>query len=206
MPLYQINGRNLLFIHVPKTGGNSVEEYLKELSGGQALFYPEIQHILPCNPQHMQAAPLELLFGNEFFDHSFIVVRNPYRRFISEFHWRVTRWNSDQSLESWGNATLDGYERNPYWSDNHLRPQAEFPMKETVVHKLEDGLDKAVHAALRAVGLDVEVPSLPHTHKTKTGKVTASQALVDRLRQTYAADFETFGYDPDDLVDTFDVA
>lgn len=205
MPFYQVNGRNLLFIHVPKTGGRSVEAYLKDLSGAQVLFHPKKQDIFPCSPQHMHAEALELLFGNRFFDHSFMVVRNPYRRFVSEYHWRVTRRDGDQPFEIWAQETLDKLSQNPYLLDNHLRPQVEFRMKKTAVHKLEDGLDKAVHAAMIAVGLDLEAPSLRHTHQVTNSKVTGTQMLAERLQELYAADFEAFGYDPGDLDNAFSV-
>jgi hypothetical protein len=206
MPLYQLNSRNLLFIHVPKTGGKSVEEFLKGLSGGQALFHPKKQDIFPCSPQHMHAEALAMLFGNRFLDHSFMVVRNPYRRFVSEYHWRVTRKNGEEPFEAWAHNILDALEANPYVLDNHLRPQVEFRMSGTDVHKLEDGLEKAVEAAVRAIGLDVERPSLRQTHQVAKAEVTAGRTLVDRLRETYAADFDAFGYNPQDLANAFHVA
>lgn len=206
MPLYQLNSRNLLFIHVPKTGGKSVEEFLKGLSGTQALFHPKKQDIFPCSPQHMHAEALAILFGNQFFDHSFMVVRNPYRRFVSEYHWRVTRKNSEESFETWAHNMLDALEENPYILDNHLRPQIEFRMSGTDVHKLEDGLENAVHAAVRAVGLNIERAPLRQTHQVAKAEVTAGRRMVDRLREIYAADFDAFGYDPRDLVDAFLVA
>lgn len=203
MPFYQLNGRNLLFIHVPKTGGKSVEAYLKDLSGGQALFHPKKQDFFPCSPQHMHAEPLELLFGNRFFDHAFMVVRNPYRRFVSEYHWRVTRKEGDLSFAEWAHATLDAFAQNPYVLDNHLRPQVEFKMKRAAVHRLEDSLEKAVHEAVQAMGIDPGRPDLRHTHKVTAPEVTAGEDLFHRLRALYAADFEAFGYDPEDLAGAF---
>ena len=206
MPLYQLNGRNLLFIHVPKTGGKSVEAYLKSLSGGQALFHPRKQDIFPCSPQHMHAEMLELLFGESYVQYSFMVVRNPYRRFVSEYHWRVTRKGGEQDFESWSHQVLDELEHDLFILDNHLRPQIEFRMRNTVVHRLEDGLENAVHAAVQAVGLDLPVPVLDHTHRTDKAEVSGSRGLAERLKQLYAADFEAFGYDPEDLAKAFHLA
>ena len=89
MPIYRINNRNVLFIHVPKTGGTSVERYLG-LYAQPALHNQGAKLLRPVKDatftpalamQHFHAELLEAMFPPDFFDYAFMVVRHPAARF-----------------------------------------------------------------------------------------------------------------------------
>jgi hypothetical protein len=86
MPLYRINGKIILFIHIPKTGGTSIERALQE-EGPEALFNSNRIAGLQCPPQHFHGDILSNIIGDGFIDYAFCVVRNPIDRIVSEFFY-----------------------------------------------------------------------------------------------------------------------
>ena len=95
MPYYK--DKNLLFIHIPKTGGSIIEDQIKILTP-QSLYSGRTNLILdfPYNHKSLQHQfyttlyryqnKLEINFDNIKI---FTIVRNPYDRIISDLFW----WN-----------------------------------------------------------------------------------------------------------------
>ncbi len=147
MPLYRIAGKLVMFIHVPKTGGTTIENVLSSL-GPQALFLKQLKPGLEVTPQHFDADLIKKLVPHEFVDFSFLIVRHPVDRLVSEFFYRHTlscdphvrthrlrisrRFSTLDSLEisryfsKWTRASFKRYLGNPMASDNHFRPQKDF--------------------------------------------------------------------------------
>jgi hypothetical protein len=87
MPVW--HDRRCILVHIPKTAGVTIETLLGNsaaswLGGAMQINGHEI-----C-PQHVTAATLRAHLGNQVFDSyfRFAVVRNPYDRMFSEFHWQ----------------------------------------------------------------------------------------------------------------------
>ena len=77
-----------VFIHIPKTGGSSIETLF--LGKPQRRWAPEINHYF----QHATAAELRnRLMNRDNFDRyfKFAFVRNPWDRIVSEMKWRYGR-------------------------------------------------------------------------------------------------------------------
>ena len=199
MPLARLNGRNILFIHIPKAGGTSVEEWLRQ-SCPLSFHGSQVAHGLPCVPQHFHAELLAYLFDKGFIDHSFAVVRNPYWRLLSEYNYRMSHRRRREaifprpSFGRWITSTLRRYRRDPYVYSNHIRPQVEFVFPETEIFRLEDGLETMRSRLEEIMGstLPAEVP-----------RRNASKALVEEIDEEtaamihdfYAGDFTAYGYD-----------
>ena len=192
--------RRILFIHVPKTGGTSVEDWMQTL-GTLRLHHPAIPVALKCTPQHLRMSDLNNLFGKRYFDYAFMIVRNPYDRIASEYRMRAelqadSFFRMWPSFSHWLEVHLDKLRESPWMMDNHLRPQWEFHGSGVRVFKLEDGLDKALAKVARSN--DVAPPAeVAHRLKTDKSPVEIEWDISDRLRieDTYAKDFEEFGYD-----------
>ena len=82
--------RNLLFIHIPRTGGTSIENNLKATKGEYNLqgiyMFGKNKKAL----QHLDCKEIISKIGIEEFNNYYkiSVVRHPYMRMISEFYWR----------------------------------------------------------------------------------------------------------------------
>ncbi|MET1059335.1 MAG: sulfotransferase family 2 domain-containing protein [Nocardioides sp.] len=206
MPVFIKDQRYVLFPHVPKTGGTSIERlfrrngwqmYLRDSRVGKG----SLHYVRRCSPQHLHAAVLRELIDLSRVDLCFMVVRDPIARFRSEYAMRQKdpTKTDPASVDTWADRILTRYEHNPYAVDNHFRPQHEFLLPDTEVFRLEDGLD-AMMASLNERH-DLGVPNtVEHRlksadrHGMSSGDVQLSPDLEARLRELYAEDFRQFGY------------
>jgi hypothetical protein len=198
--------KNVLFVHVPKTGGSTVERIFG--SSGYKMLYRDpregpqsANRLRRCSPQHMHAPMLETLFRLERFDVVVMMVREPLARFRSEYSMRnaADLRVDEASVEAWTYQALRDYAGDGFVFDNHLRPQAEFYLPGALVYRLEDGIDTMV-ADLNerhGLGLSTEVPHVMD-RRTASGvassEVRLSPLVERRLRTFYAEDFARFGY------------
>ncbi len=97
MPIFTKNKIHILYVHIPKTGGSSVEGLFKknkwQLSyldkGGKKGGKPDsLNSIRQCSPQHMHLEMLQTIFDLEKIDYIFMTVRHPVDRLISEYRMR----------------------------------------------------------------------------------------------------------------------
>jgi len=206
VPVFIQGERYVLFPHVPKTGGTSVERlfhrngwrmHLRDAKVGKGSMH----YVRRCSPQHLHAALLRELVDLSRIELCFMVVRDPIARFRSEYAMRQKDPSKTDaaSVEAWADRILARYERNPYALDNHVRPQHEFLLPGTEVFRLEDGLDTMMERLNR--DHDLGVPNevghrLKRTdlHGMASRDVEISPALEARLREVYAEDFRQFGF------------
>ncbi len=193
MPVIRISGKQVMFIHVPKTGGSSIETRLAEI-GPVRLGARNARNGYPCSPQRFHGTLLEQLFGEEDFDWAFMIVRHPVRRMVSQYRYETRkRQPPPPSFADWLRETLLARRDNPYVRDNHMRPQHEFEAFGAEVFRFEDGLDAPLAAFGRAVGISVE--GVRHWRKRSAPTpVEPSEADVGMIRRAYAEDFERYGY------------
>lgn len=197
MPFIQHNGKRVLFVHIPKTGGTSIETWMREIAPLR-LFSSGVPHASRCTLQHYRAQDIKALLGGNFFDYSLTVVRNPYDRIASAYRMRVQMAQGNilrapPAFPVWLEEALDRQKREKFHLDNHLRPQWEFLGKGVKVFRFEDGLFAPL--AAMAARLDVEPPAeIPH--ELSSGKQEIEWEPADRIRvqDHYARDFETFDY------------
>lgn len=201
MPFARSDGRNVLFIHIPKAGGTSIEEWLRQ-SYPLSFHNSHVAHGLPCVPQHFHAQLLAYLFDSAFFDYSFAVVRNPYWRLLSEYNYRMSQRGRREkifpmpSFGRWVTSTLRKYEKDNYLFSNHIRPQNEFVFPQTEVFRLEEGLD-ALEARLAQV-LGAPLPAaIARSNRSSSVVDTIDARTAAMIYDFYVKDFETFGYERD---------
>jgi hypothetical protein len=114
MPYFKNNDVNILFIHIPKTGGSSVEIYLR-LKHRIQISYWELYGIFPddLKTKHNienNCDELEHYTYNDIYDVReifnidfnnltiFTIVRNPYTRLISDlFFFDLINPNTDKN-------------------------------------------------------------------------------------------------------------
>ncbi|WEG07907.1 sulfotransferase family 2 domain-containing protein [Microbacterium horticulturae] len=209
MPVFRKNGKNILFIHVPKCGGTSIEnafrdsgyvtEYLDRKLGQKSM-----NHLRTCSPQHMHAAQLEEIFRLDRFDLVFMVVRDPVARFRSEYVYKHRKEKTvsrrGDVVSAWARKQFRAYESNPYVLDNHLRPQHEFWMPAARVYRLEDGIDEMLSDLNRRFEIGVTAGGRALNSKKEAGFSSSEVEMPDELTEFvcdfYRDDFTRFGYTP----------
>jgi hypothetical protein len=199
MPFVQIGTTRLLYLHVPKTGGGTIEAWLKSLA--PLRFHTVgVPVALRCTPQHLRMSDFRALFGDGFFDHAVMTVRNPYDRIASEYRMRAVLggkgfWKAFPTFSLWLESVLDKARKDPFHLDNHLRPQWDFTGTGVEILRYEDGLPAIIGRIAEIVDIAPPV-EIEHVHDTSQTGIEVSWDLADRLRvqEFYARDFELFGY------------
>jgi hypothetical protein len=202
VPIFRIQNKLVLFIHIPKTGGSSIERLLSQ--HGKVGFLQE-DHVAwvwgKCTPQHFHSEIYRALFRQKIFDYVFAVVRHPYSRALSSYMMHKMGQAPDSmhlsrevGFSEWVFRALAVADRDPYVLDNHLRPQHEFITTNVELFRFEDGLSSVIKAVGGKLGLTLNGP-LPHLKKAPDVTVRVGQQALERLREFYKADFLEFGYD-----------
>jgi len=206
MPIFTRDDRALLFVHIPKTGGTTIEKML--VSAGWRMGFhatrlsePEQFHLYKVSPQHFHADLLRQLVRPRRFDLIFAISREPLARFRSEYAMRNREAGAGTAdrVEEWTDRVLRRYRQNPFHLDNHLRPQHEFVLPRTRVFRLEDGMESIIGALNVDHGLGLPSVIPRHMQGSSRGVIGSADVQVNgtveaRVRELYAEDFRTFGY------------
>ncbi len=165
MPLARINNRLLHLVHIPKTGGASITDYMRK-KGEVALYSREQLTWAQSTPQHLEFDVSRTLLPEGFADASFAIVRDPLARLLSEYRYRATRhsnqntapwhltasegmkieldWNEEfqGTFDEWVSLVFDRCMEVPHVCDNHIRPQTDFIGPNMKIFIFERGLQK----------------------------------------------------------------
>ena len=220
MPLYRHADRMLLLIHIPKTGGSTVEEVLHRRGAQQALKSRPRKEFSVVTPQHMHWDLLLTWVPPGFYNQSVSIVRNPYARLASEYRWRSdlhkanlnkARASADQPVDAeappaemldfdtWLQHQFKAYPKRPMILDNHIRPQVEFVGPDTQIFRLEDGLDAAINHCLTQLNMPLRNLKVHQARKSASQPIPTTAARMAQVAEFYKADFEAFGYPVDEI-------
>jgi hypothetical protein len=198
MAVYRIGSKTVLFIHVPKTAGSAVHEHLAAHCTAN-LAHPGRFRDDEFRPKHPTAKVLHQLYVQEMFDHAFMMVRHPVARMVSEYRYQRRRPGLHLSrlrgfgFDIWLQHALWRAARDPDHCAGHFRPQVEYECFNCEVYRHEDGLAPAMAGVTRATGVKLSDDVQP-VKVSAFRPVNVSQASLDRIARTYAADFQRYGY------------
>ncbi len=208
-----------IFIHIPKTGGTSIEAVLGMHGDrddvGVVPYADQVadrEHLYGRRLQHLSAERLraelddEAAFSSYF---KFSVVRNPWDRLVSTCAWSGRKWARGEMLE---HAEFDAFVRRTHAALAAPRgaPQAA-PPHPHVVPQVEYLFDAAGHSWMdfigrtetlgqdwqvirRRLGIDVDLPTrMRSVHRPYREYYDAETR--DLVAGIYARDIEMFGYE-----------
>ncbi|WP_082630743.1 sulfotransferase family 2 domain-containing protein [Roseovarius atlanticus] len=196
MPVFFRDQAAVLYVHVPKTGGSSIEA--RFLSSGYEHYflfskYSAMTPTMKCSPQHYHAEILESCFNLRKFELIFMTVRHPLDRILSEYKMR----NSDPgsaSPDMWIETTLEKYQDNPFIFDNHIRPQVEFYVEGARIFRLEDGIGSNWASDLNeSLSNPLQTRSV-HKLKSTTPTVPCSPTTEKLVLEFYRRDMNFFNF------------
>lgn len=212
MPIYIHNDRKLLFAHIPKTGGTTLNEFLTRESTA-ALRFRGTPPGLKCPPQHLEAESLRAILPIDCFDGIFSVTRHPEDRLVSEFLSRYRKSKYKRFIESqprpaaranflslyfnkWAKKSIRKCIDNPYYLDNHIRQQRDFLLPhDHLTFRIEDGIQPVLDYVMQKL----QIESTPEVQQLNAApekpKISISISLRRGIERFYAADYEQFGYD-----------
>lgn len=197
MPVFEINGRRILFIHIPKNAGTSISEYLSRHSP-KRFDMPLRIYGRRLRPRHLHAAALQDIFFSGMFDFAFMVARNPISKILSEYSYQRKQagfhWQNFVGFDRWLDYSLWRRAQDPWFRENHFRPQSEFECFDCEVFRIEDGLDRIIPRISEVSKTKLEGGFKRDNASVKTNVAPAEHSLA-RILDIYRGDFERYGYE-----------
>ena len=199
MPIFQKDGSIVLFIHIPKAGGTSIEQTflangwnMRHFDSGEDA--TTINPVRKCSPQHQNFNLLNAQFRLERFTKIFCVVRNPLDRIISEYRWQRQHFGVDKCFADWLDCAFDSYSVDRFVFDNHIRPQHYFLGTGVQVFRLEDGIENCIESLIEEGVLSIST-RIPERAMSGSGDaVVPNSQIAMRIREFYAEDYIQLGY------------
>ena len=204
MTVFIRGDQKVLYIHVPKTGGNAIMNFFERNQFDVGFCDVSsstrgLNALRTCSPQHYHGELLAKTLRLSSFTYVFMTVRNPIDRLKSEFLWRVRDPAEDPNR--WAQQTLQSYKEDPFFLDNHIRPQQEFYVPGADIFRMEDGYGEDwVSRVEEKIGAAITQRTVPHTHVASefSGRsVTAvdfNDEVTASIRSVYSTDFDRFQY------------
>ena len=201
MPYYK--NKDLLFIHIPKTGGRVVEKQICKLYP-QTLFSGRSNTILdsPYDKISLQHQFYTVLYKNRIkldinFDKIkvFTIIRNPYDRIISDLLWYnliKKDFSSEEVYEVIKNKYLIDNEL-----DNHNEPQYKFITDENcnLIPNIKifrtEKLNEANDELNKFLGFDIDIIQ---KNVNKDYSKYLNKDSIALINKVYKKDFELFNY------------
>jgi hypothetical protein len=187
----------LIFIHVPKTGGTSIEKILNLRNNYNGYGILENKAL-----QHLKWNSYKLFLGDNIFNnyYKFSVVRNPIDRLISEYYWTPLKfgYKSGKSFDIFLNKCEEIVNNSKYKKTkyhDHFIPQYLFlcdkndKIKVNKIFKFEEF--EKINKFLKKYNNN----KLEHTVKNKFKKnIVLTSDQKNRIFSLYKKDFLLFNY------------
>lgn len=205
-----------LFIHIPKTGGGSIEMAIKEnltmhdqdivnknnkiLRKFLAKFLTGWDDKHKLFRQHLTILEIKKFYNTIDLSNcfKFTVVRNPWDRMVSSFHWERTNKLIEKDARI--SSNFKEFARNPRWyRSQHSKSQLDFITDESFNIKVDficrfENLQEDFNSA--CIKGNIPPRKLLHEHKSERKHYTEyyDDETKQIVAEKYAKDIEYFGY------------
>lgn len=192
-----------IYIHVPKTAGNSISEALDNLPHGPAYDLPERVH----PNKHIKARELRAVTDPEVWDSAFkfAFVRNPWDQMVSSYHWWVQtagRLGAVQESEEVAAMGFEGFMASPYGAEqiNEFRGNSFDWIADEDGNVLLDYVGKfeTLQDSWDIICARIGTPPARLPHLNRTDRTHYRDYYTDETREQVARRFartiEAFGY------------
>jgi hypothetical protein len=192
--------RKIIFIHIPKTAGSSIEHLLRD-EGKYELDFIGVRN--GRSSHHYMGIELKLILKELYPTYyKFSFVRNPYDRLISEYFWcRINNVGHkfNKTFDEFLDYVEDVIKNKKFFKpidNDHFIPQYSFLFfnNKLLVNNIFKYEDIETVAPLIKKRLKIKT-SLQHLNKSVKNEITLTQEQKDRIYNLYKIDFETFNYD-----------
>ena len=218
MPYFKNNKINLLFIHIPKTGGTSVEYYFSSkynIKLNVKSLYSEYDK--DSNIVSLQHRTLDYILSNKkqfrinlINTEIITIVRNPYNRIMSELFFLSFKYSKGYITEYFKidfNTNKDDvynilkyvftrYAADSNIYDNHIRPQYEFLIdkQNNIDKKIKILKMEKLKESMHSLGYS-DFMSNENRNENKGNYMSLlNKESIELINNFYHEDFIKFGY------------
>ena len=195
-----------IFVHIPKTAGQSVERVFLEKHG---LTWETRSELLLRENEDRSLGPQRLahLYAREYIERGYVtkdeyakyfsfgIVRNPYERAISAYRYRVPDGGISM-VDFLRGAPADDYDDRA----RHLEPQVSYlcntdgALMVNEIIRFEHMVEAIGRVFYRLFGANAE---LPHTNRSSARLLTVEDlpaGAANEIYKRFEADFDIFAY------------
>ena len=192
--------KKCIFIHIPKTGGTSVEQFIKDNDRNTLLFIGVRNN---RSLQHLMARELKLTIPYIYKKYyKFSIVRNPYDRLLSEYYWNPTvnlAYKSGKSKKDFLISISNIVKNKNYFSNiynDHFIPQYDYlhHNNKLLVNQLFKYEDLEWVSSYLKKKLNIK-RDFPYLNKTTIKKEEWNDEEKEIIYNLYKNDFIFFGYE-----------
>ena len=196
MPIFNMEDKKVLFVRIPRAGGDHIYDWLDKC-GSVSLLQQSAIKSLRVPPQHLPYNDILALLGN-VWDYAFAVVRNPYQRMEREFFNSLTKEQQADStiwpdFTRWVVLQLNNAYVDPYYQENHFCPQSELVGEGLDIYRLEDGLSVLQDKLHSVVDIQCE-KILEYPVDDYHKDIIWTNDSIRAVNRFYDCDFSMLGY------------
>lgn len=192
--------KKCIFIHIPKTGGTSIEQFIKD-NGENNLLFIGVQNNRSL--QHLTSYELKKIIPYIYKKYyKFSIVRNPYDRLLSEYYWNPSinlGYKNGKSKKEFLEYVIKIVKNKSYFNNiyyDHFIPQYNFlyyknKLLVNQLFKYED-LEWVTKYLKKKLTIKREFPYLNKNNVEKEDWNNDEKEIIYNL---YKNDFLYFGYE-----------
>lgn len=170
-----LSEQKMLFIHIPKTGGTSVRDWLES----------NVMYAKRAKPKHAKPE----IFSQLEYDQYFTVVRNPYARLLSWYTYHFTYNISKENFNDW----LLNIDKTPSLKDAIWWTQKSYVALGNPIILKTENLNEDFKQIQNIVGIHKELP-YNNTSSKVNYKEFYNNTSKKFVEDFYAEDLEYFDY------------
>jgi len=191
--------RKIIFIHIPKTAGSSIEHLLRD-EGKYELDFIGVRN--GRSTHHYMGIELNIILKELYpVYYKFSFVRNPYDRLISEYFWcriKDVGYNFNKTFDEFLDYVEDVIKNKKFFKpieNDHFIPQYSFlffnnKLLVNNIFKYED-IQTVIPLIRKRLKIRTEIQ---HLNKSIKNEITLSEEQKERIYNLYKIDFQTFNY------------
>ena len=202
MPLIQEH--KAIFLHIPKTGGTSVERFFKVTGDNKDNLWMNRNYNIIKDAKKITSAPqhypLSIVHEKrpdvcDWF--TFTIIRHPYQRILSEYFWRNNRGDNRGKFRFIEDDFNDWLNNKLKFVNDHSMPQSWFIDKRCHLilrqEKLKEEIEKYLFPILKINRQFIQINNQT-LNKYYPNQEELSQETKDNIYMKYMDDFKRFGF------------